>query len=140
MKHVITMCLVAPLFQLGSLAQPIGVPTIPDELPRTAVLIEKARTQKTEHYVAIPGVSFPPHLPVPTNLVVDSNLYVHVAVEETVYDPLGSGVVFIYSGLVLSQQLIILFLQTGMSFFAFPREANLSPGTRRMLWWSSISV
>lgn len=83
-------------------AQSIGIASLPEHLPKTAVLIEKANTQTQKRYVPLTGLSLPLNeaLPSNVNVRVDSNLYINVETDETVYEPRGSGVLLVYSGLV----------------------------------------
>ena len=76
-------------------AQHIGIPYLSDELPRTSLLIEKARNIRVEQFVPLPGFTMPSNAPAN----IDSNVYIKVWADQTVYDPLGSGVILICSNI-----------------------------------------
>jgi S1-C subfamily serine protease len=125
MRFAITTGLLTALPLLTSLAQQTGVPSLPEDLPKTAVLIEKARTRMIQKYVPS-GVSLPPHLPFPSNVTVDTNLYARMAVEETVYDPCGSGVLLDYSGLTFVATANHVVSPEGNVYFRIAQKDNKS--------------
>ena len=112
---------------LISLAQPIRVPSLPEDLPKTAVLIEKDRSQTDTRYVPIPSVALPSHFPFPSNVIVDSNLSMHVSVEDVAYDPRESGVLITYSGVAFVVTVNHVVSPDGDVFFRITQKGESEP-------------
>lgn len=106
-----------------SYAQHLGVATLPEDLPKTAILIEKARTQRVEQYVPIQGFTLPTNSPPQ----IGSNVYIKIWADETVYDPRGSGVILVLSNYVFVATANHVVSPDGDVCFRVPQKNNAPP-------------
>lgn len=107
----------------SSFGQHLGVPRVPEDLPKTAILIEKARTQHVEQYLPVSGIVLPTNLPPQ----LDSNVYVKIMADETVYDPRGSGVILAFSNKLFVATANHVVSPDGNVCFRLPQKNNAEP-------------
>ena len=116
-------------------AQHLGTPKLPDDLPKTAILIEKARTQKVEQYIPVPGIQLPTNAPPQ----LDSNVYIKVSADQVVYDPRGSGVILVKSNVLFIATANHVVDPDGDVHFRIPQknggDARHQPHLRNIIDW-----
>src|ERR1017187_10538338 len=88
------------LWALASQGQHLGTPSLPEDLPKTCILIETAKTVHNEAYIPIVGMNLPANMLTNGSQVLDSKLYGRVQQDTTNYNPIGSGVLVRFSNVV----------------------------------------
>lgn len=136
MKHHTLLLFFAAIVLTSAVnAQHLGVPKLNDEFPKTAVLIEKARTQRVEQFIPVPGVNLPNKLA----SQMDTNIYIKVWADQTVYDPIGSGVILTISNLLFLATANHVVADDGDVHFRIPQknggEARHQQHLRDILDW-----
>lgn len=111
-----------PVFLTTANSQSIGIATLPKDIPKTTVLIEKHEKSLVERYLPLKEIKLPSDVQNIPGTLIDSNLYVRVKIMEDEYKPLGSGVLITYKDILFVVTADHVVPQDGEVYFRIPQK------------------